>query len=191
MSDLSTFDNINSYSVLCNGCGATQPLLLFLHPVDPSCYRVRVQCTRCIAKSVKHWRAHREDITAARATRERDRGRIICECGTSISARYRAQHCKSKRHLSVVAVLRQHNALPVGTSSSTHPPPAMAVQPASHTADEEFDALLAAAERDLAARDALLEQYRSQPRPPYRLPLRVSPTPATALTVDGLAGEHR
>jgi hypothetical protein len=96
MRDQSTLDNVNSdsidsYRVLCKECRATLPLHLFLHPVDPSCYRVRVQCKRCIEKSVKNWRAHREDIKAARATRERDRGRITCVCGTSINTRYRAQ----------------------------------------------------------------------------------------------------
>ena len=124
--DRANSDSIDSYRVLCKGCKATLSLHLFLHPVDPSCCRIRMQCKRCIEKSLKNRRAHREHINAARAIRERDRERITCVCGTSINARYRAQHCKSKRHLSIVAVLREHNAVFPDVSASITPPAKLA-----------------------------------------------------------------
>ena len=155
---------IDSYRVLCKGCKATQPLEMFLHKIDATCYRVNLQCRRCLNKSNKHWRAHREDIKAARAARERDTERITCVCGISISARYRVQHCQSKRHLSVVAVLRQHNALSPNSNTSTVP--ASTPQRKEQTLQEEVEAFLAATEQQLAAEEALREQRRSLLRSP-------------------------
>ena len=166
MSDQPTLDGANStfissYRVLCRGCRTAQPLPLFLYPVDASCYRVRMQCKRCIDKSVKHWRAHREDLKAARATRERDRERITCVCGTSINARHQAKHCQSKRHLSVVAVLRQHNALPPSISGPFVPASAPAAERESDTLQDEFTEKLDATELKLAAYEALRKRRRS------------------------------
>jgi hypothetical protein len=191
-SDPSTLDSrlatsIHSYRVLCKGCNATLPLPLFLHPIDASSYRVRVQCKRCVAKSAKHWRAHREDIKAARATRERDSERITCVCGTSINVRHRTKHCQSKRHLSVVAVLRQHNALSTHTSACIDTAPAPAAEQEGCTPQEEFDEVIAAIEQELAR-----ERRRSLPQLPHSSTVLVATTEATAPTIDGLVGEqHR
>jgi hypothetical protein len=159
--------SINSYAVLCKGCKATQPLQMFLHKIDPTCYRVSLQCRRCLNKSTKHWRANREDIKAARATRERDCERIACVCGISISARYRTQHCKSKRHLSVVAILLQHNALSLNPSTVICPsPPTSAAQRDSRSFQEEFDEVVAAVEQELAAGEALRRSLPRSTSPP-------------------------
>jgi hypothetical protein len=175
MSDPSTLDvfdstAIDSYRVLCKGCKSTLPLEMFLHKIDVTCYRVNVQCKRCLYKSRKNWRAHKDDIKAARATRERVCERITCVCGVSINTRYRVQHCKSKRHLSVVAILRQHNAsLPYAsaliTPASTSAP---TVERESRMSQQEFeqgfDQVFAAAEQEHAAYEALRSRRLSLPR---------------------------
>ena len=150
-----------SYSVLCKGCKSTLPLSLFLHPVDGSCYRLRMQCKRCINKSSKHWRTHREDIKAARATREHDAERITCVCGVSINVRHRTKHCLSKRHLSVVAVLREHNALPSNASVSIGPTSATAVAERKKPLREEVESQILAYQQRLAANDAVRERRSS------------------------------
>ena len=174
-----------SYRVLCKGCKVTQPLEMFLHKIDPTCYRVNLQCKRCLNKSTKHWRAHREDIKAARATRERDCERITCVCGVSINARYRVQHCQSKRHLSVVAILRQQNALASNSSASIV---AVSTPAAGHrkgqTLQEEVEACLAANEQQLAANDALRERRRSLPKSPESSTLHITTTALAAPPLD-------
>ena len=139
----------------------------------------------------KHWRAHREDIKAARATRKHDAERMTCVCGTSINVRHRTKHCQSKRHLSVVAVLRQYNALSPIASAPIIPASTAAAERERDTSQQEFVEVIAAAERELAAWDALREQRRSLLRSPDPPSLRASPTPTTALTVDAPTGEHR
>ena len=193
MNDLSNPDNVNSTPVdscrvLCKGCKHILPLPLFLHPVDESCHRLRMQCKRCLNKSNKHWRVHRDDIKAARATRERDAERITCVCGTSINVRHRVKHCQTKRHLSVVAVLREHRALSPKASaftipaSASAPSPAPATEPKGLSPQEELHEVMAAIEQDLAAQQALRERRRSLLRSPGPLPT----TTATAPTADGL-----
>ena len=201
MSDSSTLDSTLSTSIqscraLCKGCKATLPLANFLHPIDASSYRVRLQCKRCVAKSAKHWRAHRDDIKAARATRERDTERITCVCGTSINVRHRAKHCQSKRHLSVVAVLRQHNVLsphaslsinsapaPYTGSSIDTAAPAPAIGRQGYTLPQvDDDEFIAALDRELLAR----EQRRSLPLWPDSSTPHGATTTATAPTVDPL-----
>jgi hypothetical protein len=182
--------SINSYAVLCKGCKATQPLQMFLHKIDPTCYRVSLQCKRCLEKSIKHWRAHREDIRAARATRERDCERIACVCGISISARYRTQHCNSKRHLSVVAILRQHSALPSNRGASIIPASAPAAEQESYLRQEEIDDVIAAAEQEIAAyEEARRERRRSLPNSPVSFTALVATTVVTVPTADDLDGE--
>ena len=178
MNNPSNRDNINStlvdsYRVLCKGCTSILPLPLFLHPVDDSCYRVRMQCKRCINKSQKHWRTNRDDIKAARATRERNIERVTCVCGISINVRYRTKHCQSKRHLSVVAVLREHNALPSNAAASNTPAGA---ERKGQTL-QEVEAFIAATEQRLATNDALRERRRSLSTPPEPSPLHRT-TPA-------------
>ena len=184
MSDQATLDGTNStfidsYRVLCKGCRTTQPLPLFLYPVDASCYRVRMQCKRCIDKSVKHWRAHREDLKAARAIRERNLERIACVCGTSINVRHRAKHCQSKRHLSVVAILRQHNALAPSISASITSASAPAAERRGYTVQDEFTEPLAAAEKQLVAYEAIRERHRSLPKTSHVSALLAATTAAT------------
>jgi hypothetical protein len=157
--------SVDSYRVLCKGCGIPQPLAMFLHQVDEACHRLNMQCRRCLYKSAKHWREHRQDIKEARATRERDSERITCVCSASINVRHRVKHCQSKRHQSVVAVLRQHNALSPTPSTVICPsPPTSAAQRGSRTFQEEFDEVVAAVEKELAAGQALRERRRSLPR---------------------------
>jgi hypothetical protein len=173
---------IDSFRVLCKGCKASQPLEMFLHKIDPTCYRVNLQCRRCLNKSNKHWRAHREDIKAARAARERDTERITCVCGISINARYRVQHCQSKRHLSVVAVLRQHNALSPNTSASIVAP--STPQRKGQTLQEEVEAFLAAYEQQQAASEALRERRCSLPKSPELSTLHTTTTALAAPPLD-------
>ena len=182
--------SVDSYRVLCKGCRTIQPLPLFLCPVDTSCYRVRMQCKRCIDKSVQYWRAHREDLKAARATRERDCERITCVCGTSITVRHRAKHCQSKRHLSVVAVLRQHNKLPPSISASIIPTSPPAAERECYTLQDEFTEVLAIAEKSMATYEALREQRCSQQKTSHISALLAATTAATALSTEGLAAGH-
>ena len=42
-----------------------------MYRVDDTCYRMSLQCHRCLHKSSEHYRIHRADIKAARAMRER------------------------------------------------------------------------------------------------------------------------
>ncbi len=187
MDNPSNRDNINStlvdsYRVLCKGCTSILPLPLFLHPVDDSCYRVRMQCKRCINKSQKHWRTNRDDIKAARATRERNIERVTCVCGISINVRHRTKHCQSKRHLSVVAVLREHNALPSNAAASITP----AAERKDPTLQEEVEAFLAAMEQRQAADDAHHEGCRSLPIPPDSPTLQAATTALTAPQFDPL-----
>ena len=188
MNDLSNPDNVNSTPVdscrvLCKGCKSILPLALFLHPVDESCHRLRMQCKRCLNKSNKHWRAHRDDIKAARTTRKTDAERITCVCGISINVRHRAKHCQTKRHLSVVTVLREHNALSSNAGASITP----AAERKDQTLQEEVEAFLAAIEQRQAADDALHERCRSLPIPPDSPTLQAATTALTAPRFDPLA----
>lgn len=181
--DVTSSPSIDSYRALCKGCRAAQPLTVFLHQVDPSCYRLRLQCRRCIQKSTKYWRDHRADIKAARASRERDCERITCVCGISINARYRTQHCRSKRHASVVSILRQHNALsPNDSSASVISPPAPSSLRETRNLQEEFEEAMAALEREFPTQQ---EQRSSLPQwPDSSIPHTAAPP-----TSDGLVGE--
>ena len=183
--DITESSPATSYSVLCKGCKSILPLSLFLHPVDGSCYRLRMQCKRCINKSSKHWRAHREDIRAARATREADAERITFVCGISINVRHRTKHCQSKRHLSVVAVLREHNALPSNNSVSIGPTSAPAVaERKKQTLREEVESQILAYQQRLAANDVVRER-RSSVVASLKSPTQlITTTASTAETVE-------
>ena len=104
---------VTEYLIWCKGCQSIQRFSSFLSPVDSTCYRVHVQCRRCLQKSTENYRKHREDIKAARLAREQVHERVACVCGVTIHVRYRDKHCKSKRHLTVVApVSYTHLTLP-------------------------------------------------------------------------------
>ena len=107
----------SSVAVWCKGCRSAQPLASFMYRVDDVCYRMSLQCHRCLHKSSEHYRIHRADIKAARAMRERDAERTMCVCGTSVYTRHREKHLMSKRHQTVVAILRHGNALPASPTS--------------------------------------------------------------------------
>ena len=93
--------------VLCKGCRLVLPIHSFLCSVDGvKCYRLRLQCRSCINKSTKHYRAHREDLKAARQLRERQAERVTCVCGVSIYAHHREKHYLTKRHQTVTALLQ-------------------------------------------------------------------------------------
>jgi hypothetical protein len=141
----------NSFPVWCAGCRTIQPIALFLDTVDPACYSVRRQCRRCVNKSQKHWRERREHIKAARIARERECERLTCVCGIQINARYRDKHCQSKRHQSIVALIRQHNALTPHHASSASPPaaPPPAAVPIADGLDD-LDQKIQAYERQLS-----------------------------------------
>ena len=96
---------IAEYPIWCKGCRSVQRFASFLTYVDPSCYRVHVQCRQCLQKSTENYRKHREDIKTARLAREQVRERVACVCGVTINVRYREKHCRSKRHQAVVALL--------------------------------------------------------------------------------------
>ena len=97
---------IAEYPIWCKGCRSIQRFSSFLTYVDPACYRVHVQCRQCLQKSTENYRRHREDIKAARLAREVVQERVACVCGVTINVRYRDKHCRSKRHQTVVALLR-------------------------------------------------------------------------------------
>jgi hypothetical protein len=178
-----------SFPVLCKGCNTVHPVARFLHRVDPTCYRLRLQCWRCLEKSSKRWRAHREEIKATRAARERDYERITWVCGVSINAQYRDKHGLSKRHLSVVALLHQHSALLSEPGAPIIPPPAPAALPAQaanrmhRTFDEEVEDTIAALEKELTTSHALRSRRVSLPRS-LDLPILYAPT---ASSVEGSA----
>ena len=103
---------IAEYPIWCKGCRTIQRFSSFLTYVDPACYRVHVQCRQCLQKSTESYRRHRDDIKAARQAREQVCERVACVCGVTINVRYRDRHCQSKRHQTVVALLRYANARP-------------------------------------------------------------------------------
>ena len=93
--------------VLCKGCRLVLPIHSFICSVDGTkCYRLRLQCRSCINKSTKHYRAHREDLKAARRLREQRAERVTCVCGVSIYAHHREKHYLTKRHQTVTALLQ-------------------------------------------------------------------------------------
>ena len=99
--------NADVIPVLCKGCRLVLPIHSFLCSVDGTkCYRLRLQCRACINKSTKHYRAHREDLKAARQLREQQSERVTCVCGVSIYAHHREKHYLTKRHQTVTALLQ-------------------------------------------------------------------------------------
>jgi hypothetical protein len=112
MSTHSTGTAITDLPIWCKGCKSIQPFSSFLYKLDPECYRLHLQCVRCLHKSSENYRKHREDIKAARLAREQEHERVACVCGVTINVRHRDKHCRSKRHQSVVALLRNASVSP-------------------------------------------------------------------------------
>ena len=133
-----------------------------------------MQCKRCINKSnealARPPRGHQGGAGHSQGVTPNG---VTCVCGTSINVRHRTKHCLSKRHLSVVAVLREHNALPSNAAASITPAGAERKEQTLR----EVEAFIAATEQRLAANDALRERRRSLSTPPEPCPLHIT-TPA-------------
>ena len=112
MSTPSTGTAVTDLPIWCKGCKSIQRFSSFLYKLDPECYRLHLQCDRCLHKSSENYRKHREDIKATRIAREQELERVACVCGVTINVRHRDKHCRSKRHQSVVALLRNASLTP-------------------------------------------------------------------------------
>ena len=118
MSTHSTATAVTALPIWCKGCRSIQPFSSFLYKLDLMCYRVHLQCRQCLHKSTENYRKHREDIKAARQAREQEDERLTCVCGVTIKARHREKHCQTKRHQSVVALLRNAGVNPPAAHSA-------------------------------------------------------------------------
>jgi predicted secreted protein len=163
MTTHSTSTAITALPIWCKGCRSIQPFSSFLFKLDLLCYRVHVQCRQCLHKSTKHYRKHREDIKAARQAREQEDERITCVCGVTINARYRDKHCQTKRHQSVVALLRDAASPAAAAATSSG---AASVNRAVHSEEPERSLKLAVAEETLhTVPTAVPQGLRSRYRP--------------------------
>jgi hypothetical protein len=118
MSTHSTATAITALPIWCKGCRSIQLFSSFLYKLDLMCYRVHLQCRQCLHKSMESYRKHREDIKAARQAREQEDERLTCVCGVTIKARHREKHCQTKRHQSVVALLRNATSIPAAAAAA-------------------------------------------------------------------------
>ena len=159
-----------------------------MYRVDDTCYRMSLQCHRCLHKSSEHYRIHRADIKAARAMRERVIERLMCVCGTSVYTRHREKHLQSNRHQTVVAILRHRNALLASPSSSSltaaGTPSADAL--ATTAAETGLGSYPRDDEQQMAESDAEEHKSPSTPIDNSEPPLLAVPSPVAAASAEAV-----
>ena len=175
MSTHSTATAVTALPIWCKGCRSIQPFSSFLYKLDLMCYRLHLQCRPCLHKSMEHYRKHREDIKAARMAREQEDERLTCVCGVTIKARHREKHCQTKRHRSVVALLRNASANPPAA------PAAAADEGASVVSRGESERLLGRAVAEEKPQTVPTAGVRSRYRPSLPRMDELSTSSATIL----------